>query len=106
MRPACIVCGCPEDIHDPINRHAFVPTPKDAEAAIRRVAAEIDDWPAADLWHRDAIIKAIGGCTCGEAWRGHPNPHALTCPMHVNGCTCGGAFNPQCPEHGGNEHRP
>jgi len=19
-------------------------------------------------------------CTCGEVWRGHPNPHAITCP--------------------------
>lgn len=22
-------------------------------------------------------------CTCGEAWAGHPNPHALTCAGHA-----------------------
>ena len=22
------------------------------------------------------------GCTCGLAWRGHPNPHEFTCPLH------------------------
>ena len=22
-------------------------------------------------------------CTCGEAWSGHPNPHAATCPKHT-----------------------
>lgn len=30
-----------------------------------------------------ATTTAYGtGCTCGEAWSGHPNPHALTCPEY------------------------
>lgn len=25
----------------------------------------------------------LSACTCGEAWSGHPNPHAINCPRHV-----------------------
>lgn len=28
----------------------------------------------------DAVRPA---CNCGEVWAGHPNPHAITCPLHV-----------------------
>lgn len=41
--------------------------PVDAEAnaaergALDRVRAEIHDWPAADFWHRDAILRALRG---------------------------------------------
>lgn len=27
---------------------------------------------------------APSGCTCGRAWEGHPNPHAITCPEHAH----------------------
>ena len=26
-------------------------------------------------------VRNPQGCTCGEAWRGHPEPHAATCPL-------------------------
>ena len=86
MNPACIVCGWAADVHERGARsHSFITdfTSLDAaNSALRRVVAEVYDWPAADFWHRDAILRALGGCTCGDT------------------------FNPRCPEHGGNEHRP
>lgn len=24
-------------------------------------------------------------CSCGRVWEGHPNPHAITCPLHKAG---------------------
>lgn len=36
------------------------------EVAVTRL---VQDWEPLD-------------CSCGEAWSGHPNPHAITCPLH------------------------
>jgi hypothetical protein len=30
---------------------------------------------------RDVVVQGPDWCTCGEAWQGHPEPHALTCPL-------------------------
>lgn len=31
----------------------------------------------------DELSPARNDCTCGRVWEGHPNPHAITCPLHV-----------------------
>lgn len=38
-------------------------------------------------------------CTCGRVWRGHPNPHAITCPSHLLTPVSGPCHVERCVEH-------
>jgi hypothetical protein len=48
------------DLNEMAREHA-AEARRDAEAALDRVRREVANWPPADFWHRDAILRAIAG---------------------------------------------